>query len=50
MVTGVFIIANLFFGSTGGGLDPFIDSLIINAGFYGLMAAWVLSQTLSKGG
>ena len=49
IVVGVFIIANIFVGSDDEGLDPFFDSIIINVGFYGLMAVWVLSQALSKG-
>ena len=49
IVVVVFIMANLFFGSGGEGLDPFFDSLIISAGFYGLMAAWVLAKAFGNG-
>ena len=44
ILVGMFILANLFVGRSDGGLDPFFQTLIINAGFYGLMVAWVLGK------
>ena len=44
IVVGMFVLANLFVGRSDGGLDPFFQTLIINAGFYGLMVAWVLGK------
>ena len=48
ILAGALIIANIFAVPAGGGLDPFFESLVINAGFYGLMAAWALSQAVGK--
>ena len=49
VLAGMFVVANLFFSSSDAGIDPFIDALILNTWFYGLMAAWVLGRASGSG-